>query len=255
MGLGKNGKIMDDVPVFRPVFFLLCLAPLAVGWSDESDVLLEKAVYRLKWSFVSVGTVTITLEATDMGHRRGTLEAQANAFMRTVHDFHTIISSEFPENAEKSLGYYRDEKANGNLHETFFDWEEGTVRYSKNGDTRVPLALKVHTQDPLSIVYAFRQPDFPFKAGVERVPVSDGEALYNARFEIADPENVKTAAGKFRARKVSADFGGVRAIFARPEGALIHVWLTDDERRLPVKLESEATIGSFRAVLEEVFPE
>ncbi len=237
--------------MFRPVSIFFLLSIIGPFFAVAEGERLEESVFKLKWSFVSVGTVTMTLERIGPEVRRGTLEAKANAFMRKVYDFHTIISSRFPKEAKRSLGYSRVEHTTGDRHETFFDWEAMTVRYSKNGDMRVPLPLKGDTHDPLSIVYAFRSVDFPLESGVVRLPVSDGKAITEARFEISEPETVKTPAGKFEARKVTADFGDVRAIFARPEGALIHVWLTDDERRFPVKLESEATMGSFTAVLEE----
>ena len=232
-----------------PFLFLAAAAGFSPAAGPEPG---ERAVYVLRWSFVSVGTVTMGLEEAGPGELQATLVAKANAFMRTVHDFHTVISSRFPPGAGRSLGYERHEKATGNVHETFFDWEEGTVRYSKNGDTRVPLRLPDGAQDPFSIVYAFRSGAVPLAPGRITVPVTDGKAVARAVFRIGEPETVDTRAGEFRAVPVTADFKDVRAIFARPEGALVTVWLSDDARRLPVKLESEATIGSFRAVLERI---
>jgi len=230
---------------------LLPLPSLLAGTLPRSEV----ATYRLRWGFVSVGTVEIRLQAEEengkaSGRSRATLDARANAFMRTVHDFRTIITSVFPADVSRSEGYQRNEEANGNLHETLFDWEAKTVRYSKNGDVRLPIPLVDAAQDPLSIVFAFRSGAVPFEVGEYRVWVTDGEVIDACVFEVSGPETVKTPAGKFETLRVTADFKGVRAIFARPEGALIDVWLTNDERRLPVKLKSEATIGSFRSELE-----
>jgi hypothetical protein len=141
--------------------------------------------------------------------------------------------------------------AEENLHETLFNWDEVTVRYSKNGDDRVSLDLKPLTQDPLSIVFAFRSGAVPRTPGSYQVWVTDGEVIELADFKVSKPETVKTPAGKFETFRITADFKEVRAIFARPEGAMIEVWLTNDERMIPVKLKSEATIGSFRSELEE----
>ncbi|MFP4351528.1 MAG: DUF3108 domain-containing protein [Puniceicoccaceae bacterium] len=235
-----------------PVLLLLAVSVL----SADGPVVGEKASYGLRWGFVSVGAVEISLGETDGGLFEAVLEAKANAFMRKVYNFHTIIVSRFAPGAERSAGYFRDEKATEDLHRTFFDWDANTVRYSKNGDERLPLPLQPGCQDPLSVVFAFRSGAVPLRPGTHRVWVSDGKVVEKAEFRVKGPETVKTPAGRFRAYRITADFGGVRAIFARPEGALIDVWLSDDARMLPVKLKSEATIGSFTSVLlEHTVPE
>jgi len=236
---------------------LIALVAGAISLSAETTLSPEKASYGLRWGFVSVGTVEITLQPNPESPDGGwvaVLDAQANAFMRKVHDFRTIITSEFPDDVSRSEGYDRDEQAPGDTHETFFDWEENTARYSKNGDVRVPILLPGPVQDPLSIVFAFRTGAVPFEVGTHRIWVTDGKVVEECVFEITGPETVKTPAGKFETLRIAADFKGVRAIFARPEGAPIHVWLTNDEKRIPVKLKSEATIGSFRSVLQNYEP-
>jgi len=230
------------------------VALLLIGGAAYSVALPrdELATYQLKWGFVSVGTVEIRLSANlaeNSDTFAATLSAKANGFMRRMHDFHTVIKSTFPAGVEYSLGYSRDEKAGEDLHETFIDVEGGEARYSKNGDLRNPVRLLGMTQDPLSIVFAFRSGAVPFEVGEYQAWVTDGKVVELADFTISGPETIKTAAGKFETLRVTADFKGVRAIFARPEGALIDVWLTNDDRRIPVKLISEATIGSFRSEL------
>mgnify|MGYP003135506110 CR=1 FL=1 len=248
-----------------PYRYLFSLLPLLVGLSlngasqsveGGQPVVGEKAIYELRWSYFAVGSVEIRLDPSEENEEmlRATLEAKANAFMRRVHDFHTVIASDFPASVEKSHGYSRDELANENLHETQFEWEEGTVRYVRNQDVRAPLQLQPLTHDPLSIVFAFRSGAMPLKPGTYLAWVTDGEVIDQAEFKVKGPEKIKTPAGKFETYRVTADFKGVRAIFARPEGALIDVWITNDDRMIPVKLKSEATIGSFRSELEEYIP-
>jgi hypothetical protein len=41
----------------------------------------------------------------------------------------------------------------------------------------------------------------------------------------------------------------VDGVFAKKERAKIFVWVTDDERKLPIKLKSKAKVGSFVAEL------
>ena len=211
----------------------------------------EWGIYSLRWNWVGIGTTELRLDANGEGEWIATLDARANAFLRQFHDFHTTIQSRFPEGAPFSRYYEREERPSDVVHLTFFEWEPGEVRYQRNEDLRPPLALPGPVQDPLSIVYAFREGRVPRNPGTYSLPVTDGEELVEARLEVGRPRSIRTPAGKFRAFPVVADFGAVRAIFARPEGALITLWLTDDRYLFPVRLESEATIGKFKAVLRD----
>jgi len=238
-----------------PLLFLslTCLGQGAEKNQKKGPLAGEKAVYSLRWSFVSVGDVEISIdENSDVGGLwTATLEAKANAFMRTVYDFHTIIRTQFTEGVPRSEGYIRDERGEETVHGTFFDWSTETVRYSKNGDVREVLALQPGTQDPLSVVFAFRSGAVPLRKGTHPVWVSDGKVIDLIEFKVDGPETVRTPAGKFQAFHITADFKGVRAIFARPEGALIEVWISADDRMIPVQLKSKASMGSFRSILEE----
>jgi hypothetical protein len=42
---------------------------------------------------------------------------------------------------------------------------------------------------------------------------------------------------------------GVGGIFDKTEGSSIKIWITDDDLRIPVRFESEVTVGSFVADL------
>ncbi|MEM0964519.1 MAG: DUF3108 domain-containing protein [Verrucomicrobiota bacterium] len=258
--MAKSQGLLCREKAFRPAILVtllsvfLCGSTLASGGTSPTGAVVgEKALYKLKWGVVGVGEVEIRLDevSEEAGLVEATLDAKANAFMRRFYDFHTIIKSRFAPDLEESLGYSRDETASENLHETIFDWENGIVRYSKNGDVRNPIPLQPLCQDPLSIVFAFRSGAVPCSVGTHRVWVTDGKVIDQIEFKVSGPEKLRVPAGKFSALKITADFLGVRAIFARPEGALIDVWLTDDERMIPIKLKSEAKIGSFRSELEE----
>ncbi len=237
------------MPRIIALLFFLSISPATAQGLEVG----ERAVYSLRWSYFSVGTVVISLNWAGEGESflEARLDASANAFMRRFHDFHTVITSRFPPGVERSHGYLRDEAADNSIHEIIFDWEAGQVRYSKNGDIRHPLPLVPLTHDPLSVVFAFRSGAIPLTPGLHQTWVTDGKIIDQIEFTVREPEKVKTPAGKFLAYRITADFREIRAIFARPPGALIHVWLTADENMIPVKLESEATIGSFYSVLTD----
>lgn len=86
-------------------------------------------------------------------------------------------------------------------------------------------------QDLLSTIYFVRTQ--PLKEGdVVAVPVSDGGEVYNIDVVAGKREEVKTNAGKFKAIQLNAKVFGGRYI--RRNGEML-VWVTDDERRIPLR--------------------
>lgn len=86
-------------------------------------------------------------------------------------------------------------------------------------------------QDVLSVIYFVRTQ--PLKEGdAVPVPISDAAEVYNIEVVVAGREEVKTRAGKFKAIQLNAKIFDGR--YVRRNGEML-VWVTDDERRIPVR--------------------
>jgi hypothetical protein len=64
------------------------------------------------------------------------------------------------------------------------------------------------------------------------MPISDGGEVYNIEVIAGKREEIKTAAGRFKAIQLNAKVFDGRYI--RRSGELL-VWLTDDAQRIPVR--------------------
>jgi hypothetical protein len=82
----------------------------------------------------------------------------------------------------------------------------------------------------LSAIYFVRTRELKEK-DVIPVPLSDLGENYNIEVIVGGREDVKTRAGRFRAVRLDAKIFDGR--FSRRSGELL-VWMSDDERRLPV---------------------
>jgi uncharacterized protein DUF3108 len=83
-----------------------------------------------------------------------------------------------------------------------------------------------------------------------QVPVSDGKKSVSAKVEAQARETVKTPAGTFKTIRYEAYlFNNV--LYRRP--AHLHVWLSDDARKLPVQIrvKMQFTIGTITLQLEK----
>jgi hypothetical protein len=85
-----------------------------------------------------------------------------------------------------------------------------------------------------------------------RLPLSDGKKFVQARVESQRREDIKTELGTFHTIRYEV-FLFDNVLYKR--SGHLHVWLTDDERRLPVQLQVrlQFTIGTitFRLIKEE----
>jgi len=96
--------------------------------------------------------------------------------------------------------------------------------------------------DPIAVAYFVRCLDL--NVGDEKkLEMVDGRNIYLIQVNVAKKEEIAVKAGKFRTLKTVPKY--VR--LTERDEFTVHeafIWLTDDERRIPVKLESKVVIGS-----------
>jgi len=113
---------------------------------------------------------------------------------------------------------------------------------SKNDTIEVP----ENVQDILSAFYYVRTRDL--KVGDKFiVPNFDNGKNYNIEVNVYKKERVKVEAGEFDCIKIEPILEDQEGLFKR-KGRLF-IWLTDDERHIPVLMRSKAPIGAFEARL------
>lgn len=99
------------------------------------------------------------------------------------------------------------------------------------------------TYDILSSFFFFRS--MPLQIGKSAfIEIFDFKRLWNTEVQVLRREVVETPLGKFNTVLIKPllKFEG---IFARTGD--MYIWLTDDERRIPVQMKSKVKVGSFTA--------
>jgi len=144
---------------------------------------------------------------------------------------------------------YSEEGSDKTTGTTRFDRGARRAFYERQADTvtKVDFAIPAGTQDGLAAFYTIRAR--AFKAG-ERfsIPVSDSGGVYSVQVEVAQPETVRVPLGEFSAWNLKA---GITDAQGQPVWKNIALWISNDARRLPVKMQAELPVGSFVLVLRE----
>lgn len=145
---------------------------------------------------------------------------------------------------------YSEEGQRHRFKTTQFDRAANKVLFEYKSDTTVKDAFATSpvAQDALSAIYVLRA--IPLKTG-DRItmPITDNGINYKVTFEAGAPEKVRTPRGDQAAMKIRLSVVDGKN---QPVGRNIAIWLSDDARRLPVKLQADLPVGSFNLLLRDV---
>ncbi|MCL2888672.1 MAG: DUF3108 domain-containing protein [Elusimicrobia bacterium] len=222
-------------------------------WSDE------EMQFGVHYSFIRAGTAyikTVGVTETSFGpaYKIETL-ANSAAVIDSVFKVRDINYSWISVKDYSSYGYsqsiregnyVRDEWVSFNAPEKIFIGSK-----KKKGDAElIKGTLEGPVQDMLTSMYYVRLHAPELSAGKSvTFDVNDGDTTYPLIVRFIKRETVKVPAGKFDCIVVEPGFRK-EGIFVQ-KGKSLKVWLTDDERRLPVKMETEVFIGTVSASLEQ----
>lgn len=236
----------EAVPVYQPKYF-----PFEGG---------EKAVYRASWNgMFSVATAEIfTTPAVVDGRQvyNVRVEAKTSKALDLIWKMRDTILSTFDAKALLPSRFSFHQRENSRVINTEARYVESTKRWAVNRQ-QVGKRAKIwefdsqNTFDPLSAVYLARSLDF--KPG-DRLyfKVFGGRYQYLLEMHVERKERVTLYSGKtVEAFKIIPRLQNItkNGYAERMNEAVI--WISADERRMPVKLSSKITFGSVHLELME----
>lgn len=235
--------------LLRSLALLLMLMPVS-AWAECMPYIGEKMSFNVGWEFINAGTATMDIKPANGGWRIDTL-AKTNKFLdlfKKVRD--TITAEGICVNGHMQSTVFDVEQHERSYHaakQTRFLYKENRVTYTQNKKTdsyKVPAGhLSV-----LDAFFAVRQ--MQLKPGQTlSIPVFDSRKRYEVVVGI-EP----------KIEKLRAPWGGfVDCIVLTPRlktaGIFssigkIKIWLSNDSRRIPVKMTAAIKIGHIVATLE-----
>ncbi|MEJ2182528.1 MAG: DUF3108 domain-containing protein [Nitrospirota bacterium] len=210
----------------------------------------EKFVFDLKWLGLTAGTSVMEIQETGDGVTLSSVARSANwisVFYPVEDRVESHLQGEEPwyplrYRLKAREGKHRKDK------EVVFLRSEGKALYIDHlkGEKReyeMPEAI----YDPLSALYAVRQAEEELTPGTSLfITVFDSKKVYDLEVRVLKRETVTVPAGTFKTVLLKPVMKS-EGIFVSKGDILI--WVTDDERRVPVKMKTEAPVGSIVAEL------
>jgi len=215
----------------------------------------EKLTYTISWSNIfSAGTAVMEVKKEKIEVNRDVLRFISTARTiglvdkaYTVRDtVNSIVDYRTLESISYDLNSVHGKKKK--LRKSIFDHDEGTVTNSGDGGG-VTLNIPENTQDALSSLYYLRTKQEFVEGKTISVNIHDSGKNWSVDLYVLGRERIKTPVGEFKTVKVKT--------YPKYEGVFMHkgeifMWITDDERRIPVLMKSTITIGSIVATLTDM---
>ncbi|HYQ89785.1 MAG TPA: DUF3108 domain-containing protein [Candidatus Binatia bacterium] len=206
--------------------------------------------FSIDWSGLNGGNALMQVQnmQTVDGHRtwRIVTKAESNSFVskfyRVRDRAESFIDAEslYTRRFEKHLreGSYKKDLS------IRFDPAGGKALYEGGKSFDVPRRV----QDVLSAFYYIRTCPLP-EGGTVSIPTHDNETTYDMEVRVIRRERVEVPAGKFDCVVVQPVLKS-EGIF-KSKGEML-VWLSDDDRRIPVQVKSKVPIGSISVSLTDM---
>jgi hypothetical protein len=215
----------------------------------------ETLEYDIGWSsFLTAGTATVMVKEKKASYGSTAYyivaEGRPTAIVSKLYTLYykadTLLDSYSLLPQRGSL--YSEEGKRHRLKTTTFN--QGAKKATYEIETRTivkkDLAIPGFTQDALSAIYVLRS--IPFKTGEKfNMPVSDAGNIYKVQMQVGVSEPVKTGLGTINGLKITPVISGPDK--DSPRG--LALWISDDARRLPLKMEAQLLVGKFTVTLRQ----
>lgn len=221
----------------------------------------ERLDFNLSWGFITAGTATLEVKPTKDGktefytlaHDKGAFQElypvadtiytrvrnkglMTEVFTKSLHEgkFHNKSVIRFDRKGEKAW-----------LSDTVFVHKK-PGRVKRSADTVVAIQGMEHSI--MSAFYYVRTMSLAVGDTTKFSAVS-GKKRYEMKVVVHGREKLKTVLGEVNTVKVEPVLDGDGIFVSKGR---IFIWLTDDERRIPVLMECEIALGSIKAKLISV---
>jgi len=237
------------------IFSILITLVLATGAAHgaASDLPFspgEKLIFQLRWGFIPAGEATLEVHTPVILEgepaRHFVLTVRTNSVLDVVYKVRQRIDAYTDMAVSRSILYKEVHTINKTRRDALikFDWNRHEARYINFGEENKPISISPGAFDPLSIFYFSRLFDFEKRKHLER-PVTDGKKCVLGVAEVVKKEKIKVKNRIYDTYLIEPELKEVGGVFEKDKNSKIKIWVTADNRRIPVKIKSKVIVGSF----------
>ncbi len=231
------------------ILFFFTVFPHSAG-ADQT--VRERFVYNIYWMGIKAGQAVMDFENKPEGVTIKT-HATSAPFISLFYKVDDIAQSTlYPDGYPKEFVLKIQEGRHRRHKITSFkpkmpDKPQKVIFKNILEDESMEFELEKKAYDPLSAFYAMTKRSLEIGKS-EFIDIFDNEKLWNTEVKVLKKAKVSVPAGEFNTIMVKPRLES-EGIFLRK--GKIRIWITDDDRKIPVLFKSKALIGSFTVKLIE----
>jgi hypothetical protein len=217
----------------------------------------ESFTYKVSWAVLpGAGEIKVTAAAGTAGEKpvlNVVTTTQTKGFARMLLPFDAKAESIFDVTSGHlvSMSESSHQRDKTSAHAVTFDYAAGQALYSRPTSTEPPRPLPMPAGEPLDLITCLvHTRDWDLKPGETRdALVLFDDDFYELTVHAARYEPMRTAFGTLDTVVLEPrmDKTAPKGMFKK--GSSVRVWISRDERRLPVRFEVEFKIGTGVATL------
>jgi hypothetical protein len=244
------------------------LAPISVVFSEEAPTLVslpphikafrpgETLTYNVSWSnIITAGTAIMEVQSETMQDGKSVLKlvvtGHSTGMVGKLYPVTETALSVFDPLIMQSLSYSLRENYGKRERRrvVVFDHAQRTVISTLNNDPSATLDVPEGVQDGLSSLYYLRAREDLEIGRTIIIDVLDSEKNWSVEFQVLGREKIKTPLGEFSTIKIRT-YPRYKGVFLNK--GEVFIWLTDDSRKVPVRMKSKLSVGAFVLTLAEM---
>jgi len=209
----------------------------------------EKLTFQAKWGPIPAGEAVLQVlpieTVNGIKSRHFMLTTKTYPFIDLFYKVRDRIDAYTDVEMTRSILYkkLKQGKSRKNVVVDFF-WDKNKAQYSNFGKKREPISILPGSFDPLSVFYAFRLRKLKENLEMEG-PVTDGKKCVIGRVKVVRREKIRIASGTYDTYLVEPELRHIGGVFEKSRNARLQIWVTADEKQIPVKVKSRVVVGSF----------
>ncbi len=240
--------------LMRAIPFFIAVVVLPYGFSAEafSFRIPEVLTYDLTWAGIKAGEASLEIRQSGDDIYITSI-ARSVKWVSVFYTVNDIVESRLQRSdREPGIGQpvnyrlnIREGKSRKNKEVIFHRSAMKAIYLDHLEKERKEFEIPSFILDPLSSFYFLRTQNLEVGKSVY-VTVFDSKKVWNVEVQVLRKERVGVPAGEFNAIVVKPLMQSEGIFYRKGE---IYIWLTDDEKRVPVMLKTKVKIGSVNALL------
>jgi hypothetical protein len=245
---GRGFKAVFLISIAFIIMSQTCFLPNAYS---APFTMPEKFIYDLTWTGIKAGTAS--LELRNDGDRVKILStAQSASWVSVFYTVNDRVESTLLKNSSESFSQpsqYRIKIREGRHRrdkEIIFDAHNSKATYiDRLKPERKDFQITPQVLDPLSGFYYLRSLELSVGKPVY-ISIFDSKKVWNVEVQVLKKEKITLPTGAINTLVVKPLMKSEGIFYGKGE---IFIWLTDDEKHIPVKMQTKVAIGSITATL------